>query len=192
MDLVKALPPVVTGIENSFERWETLQTVEQGAKSGLSRSNGDLNDRSEQLGQLKGKGACGDILSCVNFYSASMSTEEVSSQAQGGVEARTAIEGVVDTISLERRKTSTGTKTEVSGGIPPPGVGLTRLCRRAVILLTRSPTCPDLVKRQTGPAIQKTYDQMEPLLVKANISYGDLYPVSVSFETRRDNSVVEW
>lgn len=56
------------------------------------------------------------------------------------------------------------------------GVGLMRLCRKAVILLTRSPACPDLVERQTGSADQRTYDQIEPLLAKAGMSYRDLHP----------------
>lgn len=59
---------------------------------------------------------------------------------------------------------------------PPSGVGLTRLCRRAVILLTRSPACPDLVAWQTHPAEKRTYDQMEPLLARANMTHKDLYP----------------
>lgn len=60
--------------------------------------------------------------------------------------------------------------------VPPAGVGLTRLCRRAVILLTRSPACPDLVAWQTHPAEQRTYDQMEPLLARANMTHKDLHP----------------
>lgn len=60
--------------------------------------------------------------------------------------------------------------------VPPSGVGLTRLCRRAVILLTRSPACPDLVAWQIHPAEQRTYDQMEPLLARANMSHRDLHP----------------
>lgn len=63
-------------------------------------------------------------------------------------------------------------------------VSLTRLCRRAVILLTRSPTCPDLVGRQTGVADQRTYDQMEPLLEKAGMSYKDLHPGTMQVPRR--------
>ena len=59
---------------------------------------------------------------------------------------------------------------------PPLGTGLTRLCRRAVILLTRSPACPDLVASQKHPAEQRIYDQMGPLLARANMAYGDLHP----------------
>ena len=63
----------------------------------------------------------------------------------------------------------------------PSGVGLTRLCRRGVILLTRSPACPDLVAWQTHPAEQRTYDQMEPLLTRANMTHKDLHPALVGF-----------
>lgn len=59
---------------------------------------------------------------------------------------------------------------------PPLGIGLTRLCRRAVILLTRSPACPDLMAGQTNPAEQRIYHQMEPLLARANMTYEDLHP----------------
>lgn len=59
------------------------------------------------------------------------------------------------------------------------GVGQMRLCRRAVIILTRSPACPDLVERQTGSADQQMYDQMEPLLAKAEMSYRDLHPGTI-------------
>lgn len=65
--------------------------------------------------------------------------------------------------------------------VPPSGVGLTRLCRRAVILLTRSPACPDLVALQPHPAEQRTYDQMEPLLSRANMTHKDLHPRLVGF-----------
>lgn len=63
--------------------------------------------------------------------------------------------------------------------VPPRGVGLTRLCRRAVILFTRSPACPELVAWQTSPMEQRTYDQMEPLLARAKLSHDDLHPTSV-------------
>lgn len=66
----------------------------------------------------------------------------------------------------------------------PSGVGLTRLCRRGVILLTRSPACPDLVAWQTHPAEQRTYDQMEPLLARANMTHKDLHPSLVGFPQR--------
>ncbi|CAM9133477.1 unnamed protein product, partial [Hapterophycus canaliculatus] len=58
-----------------------------------------------------------------------------------------------------------------------------RLCRRAVILLTRSPTCPDLVGWQPGAVEQRMYDQMEPLLARAHMSHRDLHPQSeISYE----------
>lgn len=63
----------------------------------------------------------------------------------------------------------------------PSGVGLMRLCQRAVILLTRSPACPDLVAWQTHPAEQRMYDQMEPLLARANMAHKDLHPALVGF-----------
>lgn len=63
--------------------------------------------------------------------------------------------------------------------VPPRGVGLTRLCRRAVILFTRSPACPELVAWQTSPMDQRAYDQMEPLLARAKLSHDDLHPTSV-------------
>eukprot|EP00752_Nemacystus_decipiens_P002990 g2774.t1 len=75
---------------------------------------------------------------------------------------------------------------------PLRGVGLTRLCRRGVILLTRSPACPDLVAWQTHPAEQRTYDQMEPLLVRANMTHKDLHPsLHVGHDVRGDSRKVE-
>lgn len=74
---------------------------------------------------------------------------------------------------------STAENGSKRGASSPASAGMARLCRRAVVLLTRSPSCPDLVERQNGPANQRTYDQMEPLLARANMSYKDLHPEPV-------------
>lgn len=73
---------------------------------------------------------------------------------------------------------------------PPSGVGLARLCRRAVILLTRSPNCPDLVAWQAHPAEQRTYEQMEPLLARANMTHKDLHPTLVGCPQMLSRSLV--
>lgn len=82
------------------------------------------------------------------------------------------VEALHETTELDRE----GGRVTSNQGKLRVGVGLMRLCRRAVILLTRSPACPDLVERQAGSVDQRMYDQMEPLLAKAGMSYRDLHP----------------
>jgi Leucine rich repeat len=53
------------------------------------------------------------------------------------------------------------------------------LCRHTVILLSRSPNCPPLVAKHSSPLLQKQYELMKPLLLKAGMSHSDL---SVSWE----------
>jgi hypothetical protein len=54
------------------------------------------------------------------------------------------------------------------------------LCRHTVILLSRSPNCPPLIAKHASPLLQKQYELMKPLLLKAGMSHSDL---SVSWET---------
>jgi hypothetical protein len=54
------------------------------------------------------------------------------------------------------------------------------LCRHTVILLSRSPNCPPLIAKHSSPLLQKQYELMKPLLLKAGMSHNDL---SVSWET---------
>lgn len=244
MDLLDAIPPVVTGVENAIDEWETSRnspgrdtksdpcaaihewetyqaaperdknsdrcggvevaeelsqrfaesTGGKGCDSMLSIDLGSVSGTSEQP-----RPPCGsdlDDLSTKEDYrseenGALPTKEHYRLKETGGLawaaEARVPVTGTLPERRLDPPETPLdGGRRGGGGGLaddesllthkPMPSVRLTRLCRRAVILLTRSPACPDLVERQTEPANQRTYDQMGPLLARAHMSFRDLHP----------------
>eukprot|EP00903_Cladosiphon_okamuranus_P007612 g7381.t1 len=109
--------------------------------------------------------------------------EEIRSDGGSWMPAATELPTTEAEAGAAMAETATGATAEagttpsyLEAYAPASGVGLTRLCRRAVVLLTRSPACPDLVAWQTHPAEQRTYDQLEPLLARAHMTHKDLHP----------------
>lgn len=230
MDLLDAIPPVVTGVEDAVDIWGTSRT-------SLGRDN--TNERchsssrvvgvagagalSERLvgsgkGERDGEG-CDSELS-IDLGSVSAPAEEPRSSgrsdlddlsakknyrsqeegalawaAEAGVPATEASPEAGGAETPERARAVGGGGGSVDDDVethtPLPSVRLNRLCRRAVVLLTRSPACPDLVEFQTEPANRRTYDQMAPLLARAHMSFRDLHPESVGDTSSRSDARVQ-
>lgn len=218
MDLLDAIPSVVTGVEDAVDIWGTSRTSlgrdntnEPRASSGRVvgvAGAGALSERSIGIGEGEGDGEGCDSEMSIDLGSVSAPAEEprLSSRSdlddlsakencrsqEGGGLAWAAAAGVPATeASPDARGAQTPERARGVGGgggsvdddleahTPLPSLRLNRLCRRAVVLLTRSPACPDLVEFQTEPANRRTYDQMAPLLARAHMSFRDLHPESV-------------
>ena len=177
MELLDAIPPVVTGVENAIDKWENSRTTLERDKtkdSVLSIDLGSVSSTAEEP-----RLPCGSDLD-------DLSTKEDYRSGEEGVPATKVSPETAGAETLVRARKGGGGGS-VDNGLEThtslPSVGLNRLCRRAVVLLTRSPACPDLVECQTEPANQRTYDQMGPLLARAHMSFRDLHPESVGDTT---------
>lgn len=209
-DLLEALPPVVTGIKNAFERQaNTQQTVDtaENAAAQVDVTNAVATEDMQQQIDLPGgrqdtakalsQGGLGSVTAdfelsvphvgeadSMSIGDSSRKTRDTASMWTAGESVPDIDDSAVGTLSVPSASEHGYTPDEDNDcGASWEGtrVGLTRLCRRAVILLTRSPSCPDLVKRQTGPAKQRMYDVMAPLLEVANMGYNDLHPKAVGY-----------
>lgn len=172
--MLDALPPVVTGIDNELEIWNSRQ---RGSCSGNpARENPEVDEQLE----------------CANRDGESSSTAREPNYPLATKDAFIRERRLADTSKDNKSvPNAPGTNTDDSQDsaacTPPTSVGLLHLCRRAVILLTRSPTCPNLVERQTGTTNHRLYEQMAPLLARANMSYEDLHTgFQVGSEIGRD------
>lgn len=178
-------------VDENAVTWNTSELGSGHARSVLLRDVAESASGIVSLSEENGRKVYGDDMSI-----SMSSSQRVQAAASSAVDGGTPRVWGADTRASAAGKPETAAAAEAAARnrfendnkrrdtvTLRRGVGAARLCRRAVILLTRSPACPDLVKRQTGSADQKTYDQMEPLLEKAGMSYKDLHPtaaVSVS------------
>lgn len=159
-ELLDALPPVVTGIDNELERWNSRW---RGSCSGNpTREDPNVDEQLE----------------CLKQDGEPLSTAREPKEAI--VRQRHLVDTSRDTVGFDDEsvpnafRINTDDSQESAARTPLATIGLMHLCRRAVILLTRSPTCPNLVERQTGSTNLRLYEQMAPLLARANMSYEDL------------------
>lgn len=156
-----------------------------------SHSDAKLDDEDSTNRTISGMHGTSSALSSLG----ASGTEYDTVRVQGGTEEMNSatLAMPLELLSTKRPKVSdetfapspTSGVDHTSRGKLSEGVGLARLCRKVVILLTRSPACPDLVERQIGAADQRTYDQMEPLLAKAGMSYRDLHPARATVHGER-------
>lgn len=173
-DLLEALPPVVTGVDfhNTFELWEissrNAKVLTRRGEREEATPAGFAASKDEEMGN-----AAGD--------SVDRDRNVETPRGELGSIPNTAAAAAAPAVEESCELSVNPDQGYLEAFMQPLGIGLMRLCRRAVILLTRSPACPDLVAWQTDPAKQRTYDQMEPLFARANMTYRDLHPRSVGF-----------
>ena len=170
--LLDALPPVLTGIDNALEEWNSRERMRSGGKPDKD-PKGDEQlphaSRSDDPSSIKV-----EPRSPLPSTNGDKSCENVITVAQYPANTTTDTSKIPRTITESIQRSAAYT--------PLMGVGLTHLCQRVVAMLMRSPTCPNLVREETVPMKRRLYDQMSPLLARAKMGYEDLHTGPVGCE----------